>query len=737
MAIAEAQSTSAGRRRLAYGTNAAVQIVLIIAAVVGLVYLAQLFRGQIDVTRTGVNSLSPRTLSLLKGLNEDVRITAIYTVLSEYDERAQKRQDAVRDLLALYEAAGRGRVTADVIDPMKDRAKLPAMLQRLRELPAYKDEAKTHLEILEAFTALSQKIVTLAETQAGEAERLSAGDARSILAEIANSLRKLVQQSQDTAVRLKEFGADDLPRYGAMVERVKAYLDGVTRYFDSVKDWVERRAQQEKDVTPEVLRFLQVATGDYATLGREIGDLVKKAGELKPLKLEELSGELSRWASSPPILVETRSKAEVISFWDAWPQRQQGLAGPDGDDREFAGEQCISSAILKLTDDDKTGVIFVRYGGPSPIMPDFSRAQFGQFPQAPYGSFNEALTKANFVTVDWDVQSSKTPPPVEEAKRLVYIVMPPAPPPQRDPMRPQPPQGITPADAKLITDAVDASGMAIFLAGWTPPTSPIPDMDMGGRYEFADYLRTKWGIDVESKYLVAPFAPSPESPGLHIPTRNTGAALISTPELRLANHAITAPLRTSQLAMDRTCPLKIVATGTQPAGVKVEPIVELGPSEDIWGIANIQRVNEDLRTKRGTTPRDDDRKPPFALAVAAERSTAATTQTATAPSTPPRLVVFASSTFASNNLVDAMALDPTTFSVYTLFPGNLDILLNAVHWLTNDAERISVGARRGEVPRLDRLKDDGWYTFWKIFLVGIWPATALLVGGGVWMLRRQ
>ncbi len=737
MAVTEAQSTNAGRRRLAYGANAAVQIVLIVAAVIGAVYLAQLFRGQVDVTRSGVNSLSPRTLALLKGLDKDVRVTAIYTVLSEYDERAQKRQDAVRDMLRLYEAAGRGRVTADVIDPMKDRAKLPAMLQRLRELPAYKDEAKAHLEILEAFPALSQKIVQLAEKQAAEAESLSGGNAKSIVMEIASSLRKLVQQSQDTAARLKEFQAEELPRYGAMVDAVKALLDGVTRYFDSVKDWVERRAPQEKDVTPDVLNFLQIATGDYVILGKEISALTQKATELKPLKLEELSGELNRWATSPPILVETKQKAEVISFWDAWPQRQQGMTGPDGDDREFAGERGISSAILKLTDDKKTGIVFVRYGGQSPITPDFSRAQFGQFPQAPFGSVNEALTKANFVTTDWDVQTTKEPPKVEGAAQTIYVVMPPAPPPPRDPMRPQPPQGMTPADIKLVTDAVDATGMAVFMAGWTPPSSPIPDMEMGSKYEYGEYLRTKWGIEVESKYLVAPFAPSTETPGLFVPTRNTGAALLSTPELRMSDHPVTKPLQTSQLAMDRTCPLNIVATGTQPAGVKVEPLVELGATDDIWGLSNIQRVQEDLRTKRGTTRRDDDRKPPFTLAVAAERSAAATTQPTTAPGAPQRVVVFASSNFASNSLIEAMALDPSTFSLYALFPGNLDLVLNTIHWLTNDAGRISVGAQHGEVPRLDKLKDDGWYFFWKIFLVGIWPASALVVGAGVWMLRRQ
>ena len=74
---------------------------------------------------------------------------------------------------------------------------------------------------------------------------------------------------------------------------------------------------------------------------------------------------------------------------------------------------------------------------------------------------------------------------------------------------------------------------------------------------------------------------------------------------------------------------------------------------------------------------------------------------------------------------------------YAAYPGNADLFLNALHWLTNDAERISVSAQKAELPRLTRLKNDGWLTFWRVFLVGTWPGLVLVVGGCVWLFRRR
>ena len=53
------------------------------------------------------------------------------------------------------------------------------------------------------------------------------------------------------------------------------------------------------------------------------------------------------------------------------------------------------------------------------------------------------------------------------------------------------------------------------------------------------------------------------------------------------------------------------------------------------------------------------------------------------------------------------------------------------------ADRIAVGPRRSDVPRLDKLTEGGMAQFCRVLLVGIWPGLALLAGAGVWLLRRR
>ncbi len=748
--MAVAQATSVSWRRIVYGANVVIQVVLVVLAVVALIYVAQRYKRQTDLTRTGVNSLNPRTEKLLRNLPEDITITGVYTVLSEYDQRAQKRQDRVRDLLALYESAGRGHVTANLLDPMKDRVRLPVLLKRLREKPAYQNQAQKHIEVLKDFPALNQRIRALVDQQAGEADRLLAADASlqgSVIQEISQELRRLARQADEVTAGIQELQSQDIPAYGQAVERARKHLEAASSFLQAVGDWVRKNASSQKGLSADALAFLQKANGEYTPLLTDINALLERTKTLEPVELEELSDQLNRWSSAPPILVENADKAVLLPFNEVWPFRKDPTPRADGDDRDFAGEQAVSSAILKLTEKQKTGVVFTRFGGPSPIVPDFSQMNamnMRQMPRAPFGVLNDLLGKENFVTQDWDLAKQKTPPEVKDAVRTVYVVLPPARPQQQDPRRPPAEPSISPEDVRAVTDAVNKAGMAIFLAGWEPPASPMPGAP-AATYEYADYLASTWGIGVDSNYLVLPFAPSNENPKLYVPTQQTQRGIIDSPEMQFTNHPIGKPLEATPGGFDAACPLKILAADKKPAGVQIEPIAVVKETNDIWAIKDISHLNTDFRNERGTYRREEDLVPPFPLALAAERGGGAATTTApssgpTAPaSKTQRVVVFGSATFTANPMLElgGFVVAGGGFQAYAAYPANPDLFINALHWLTNDAERISVGAQPTDVPRLTRLKDDAWLTFWRVFLVGIWPGMALVVGGGVWLFRRR
>lgn len=725
--MAVAQATHVGRRRVIYGTNVILQVLVVLAVVVAAMYLTR-DRWQIDVTSSGINSLSPRTQQLLHNLKQDVRITAVYTVLSQYDELAQKRRDAVQSLLRLYESTGGRHITADVIDPMKDRGRFVAVLQRLTQKPEYANSAKGHVAALDAFTPLDARVQSVIDQHMQTIQAALAGDPalqQSVLAEVAQQLGRLGEQTGNINTTIKDLVGQEIPLYGKAVDELRTYLQALTSWSNAIDDWVAKKSSSAK-VPAGARDAITQLNSDLAAVMPDVNALLKQIADLKPPKLEELAQKLNRWPNNPPIVVETDEAAEVLTFAEVWPFRNDQSAPPpaDGDTREFKGEEAISSAILRLTQKERTAVIFTRWGGVSPITPDFSQfnPQTREMPHAPFGMLNKLLQDENFITLDWDVQTQPEPPDPNGAARKVYVILPPAPPPQSDPRNPAPTPGISPDDIAKVEKAIGTSGLALFLTG-------ASDQAVGGSgtYEYADYLRDTWGLDVQFRQIVMAFAPSPDSPDLYMPRRPP--VILATGDrtmgLRLGDSAITEPLGGSTVGLYAACP--ILETEKAPEGVKRTVLMRVADTKDVWAVSDLPTLATDLRANRGTQPATNDRRPPFPVAVAAEHGQQ-------------RVVVIASVPFAADDMLQApggYAVVGGNLVAYPAYPGNADLFINSIHWLTGNADRISVGARHTQVPRLDKLQEGFWLDFWHVFLVGIWPGVMLLIGGGVWLFRRR
>ena len=729
--MAVSRPMTATRRRLLYGANVAVAVVLVVAVVGIAVWLAGQYGGRADLTSSRVNSLSSRTVGLLGGLDQDITITGLYTVLSEYQAHAQKRQDHVRDLLDLYESFGRGRVATVMIDPMKERGKVDELLKRLCERPAYKDEAAPHEEALNKFPDLNTAISGLADGDLAQFKSFAEADARMKRVRefviVANYLALLGREAQGVAADVNELLADDVPRYGRAVSAVREYLGQVQTYLQDAQRWMSGDGAALPDLMPDVRVFFQAAKDRYQPILDEVAALLRETEDLKQVKLEEVYDTLSQWGTQPPILVETETEARVCSLNDVWPYRAGGgPAPPDGDPRDFAGEQAVSSAILQLTQTEKTAVVFTRFGGESPIRPDFSQMNrmMMSMPRAPYQVLNAQLEKANFVTEDWDVATQNEPPAVEDAGHTIYVVFPPEPPPQPNPMQPSPQAGITPQQKQAILDAVNESGLAIFLAGWSQPT--VRFMRTGPPYEYADYLRSTWGVELRDQHLALHFSETPQRQGVKGPA-NRNPLILDTKVMRFTDHDIARPLRALEGAFLAAAPLEIVTGDEKPAGVEVAVIAEVRETEDVWAVADVLRLQEDLQKRFGTTRHEDDIAAPFPVAVAATNERGQ------------KVVVFGSERFAADDVAQSQSVMLTSkgLQAYLNFPANTDLFVNALHWLTGEADRIAVGPRQSDVPRLDKLTEGGTAQFCRVLLVGIWPGLALLAGAGVWLLRRR
>jgi hypothetical protein len=736
--MALTKSMTSSKRRFLFGMNVVIQALLVVAVVIGVVWIAGRFNTQSDWTSTGINSVSPRTEQLLKGLDENVRITAFFAKPDkERDKLQYKRWQELKDLLDLYQKAGGARVTTRFIEPNLEKAETDALLKRLQQLPTYRDEAKPHKEALEKVPAVAEKISTLASTELQRLQELLQSDPRLSQNRALNVIRsywqRILQDSKEIGERINELKQAEVPRYGQAIKSVRDYLDSAKLRAEEASGWMSGDGLSLPGLTPEMKTFFEESAARYRAALADADSLLDATKDLKEVKLEEIHSELTRWQQGPPVLVESEKEARVVANYDIWqpPKTQQAPVGPGGDDRLFAGEAAISSAILKLTQKDKMAVVFTRFGGQSPIKPDYSQMSamnMRQMPTAPYQQLAELLEKENFITQDWDVSKEKTPPKVEGTTRCIYVVFPPEPPPRQNPMEPSPQQGITPADRQIILDAVDASGAAVFLAGWAPPAAPFGGGP--GGYEFADYLKSTWGVDVDSKHLAWRFTPNPQKPGWWAPA--TREPILSTgggteSPVRLTEHPITEPLQNDRAAFFLTCPVRVEEAASRPAGLDVQVLAEVRQTKDVWALTDPMKVSEEMKRNQGSTrPGEGDVRAPFAIAVAASNAAGK------------KVVVFGSEQFMSDAVAEASGLMQVgnALVIDRLYPANSDLFVNTLHWLTGEAGRIAIGPRTADVPRLTKL-DERWAERLPWLLVGAWPAVAVLVGVCVWFVRRR
>lgn len=737
MAVAtQAQATSAGRRRLLYGANTALNAVLAVVVAVLAVWAADRFNKQADWTTSGRNSLSPRTIKLLGNLEQPITITGLYAVISEYQQFAEKRRDMVADLLDLYEAAGGGQITAQLVDPLKEQAQLQALLARLKEKKGFADESKPHQAALEP---VPQLIADLQKTASADFEQMQqlakASDAlnrNQNFVIVARNLQTAADTAETLQKNLEQLLKGDLPRYGQAVEVVREAAPQLQAILTDSSKWLSTNGAQIAGLSADAQQFFASAEQRYQPLLDQLAAFLASSQDLKRVKLEELYDMLSRAYTAPPIVVETDDSAEVLSFEDVWPMRtDQAPPSAEVDPREFRGEQAISSAILRLTQNERTAVIFVHFGGPSPVRPDFSNfnPMMQQLPRAPYGSLVEALEKENFIVEAWNVADQMAPPEVPDAKRRVYVVLTPQPPQQPNPMQPPTTPGISGPQKQAVLEAVDASGMAMFWAQWQPPAGPMAPTTP---YAWGEYLARTWNIDVRDDQVTLMFAASPQDPNLWVLAGRQDPFIVTDEALTYTDHPVAEALRGLPIGLRMAAPVLVAPAASQPtsqaAGRRVEPLLVVTRSESTWAIADVQTVAQELRAQQGTKLHPEtDRPSPFPVAVAGEQDGGK------------RVVVVGSEDFATDDVADASGLTIAggALRAYRLFPGNIELVVNAVHWLTGNADRIAVGPRSSEIPRLDQLKDQETTNWIRVFLVAIWPAVALAAGGVVWLVRRR
>ena len=115
--MAQAASMSATERRWLSGANVTLQALMALSVLGLLIWGARTYNGRVDLTSSGQNSLSPRTVQLVKSLDRKVTMTGLFTLLAkDVRKHAEKHWNQVKDLLDLYETVGGSNIAVAMVD---------------------------------------------------------------------------------------------------------------------------------------------------------------------------------------------------------------------------------------------------------------------------------------------------------------------------------------------------------------------------------------------------------------------------------------------------------------------------------------------------------------------------------------------------------------------------------------------------------------------------------------------
>lgn len=159
-------------------------------------------------------------------------------------------------------------------------------------------------------------------------------------------------------------------------------------------------------------------------------------------------------------------------------------------------------------------------------------------------------------------------------------------------------------------------------------------------------------------------------------------------------------------------------------GVTVAELAFVPAGEDVWAVKDppgfLDRYQDEGKARKTA----EDLTGPFSIALAAGKGE-------------DKIVVFsAGADFISDNLAVAniLTMGPGGLQVQRRAPGNLALFLNVLHYLDDTLEWLNVASPidSSQIEITDRQ-----LAFWRVLVVGVFPALALMGGGLVWYVRRR
>jgi hypothetical protein len=721
------------QRWLKYGANVVLVSIVVIALAVLLIYLGEKKDKRFDTTASGLYSLKPQTLSLIKDNKQPITIISLYTKAKPGQNGEDTTTDdttsapavdqagVVSDMLEEYRTRG-SHITTETIDPVLNPGKVEDLINQVSD--QYSTETEKYKKFIADVPAQYDNISKLANAELDMIKKLPLDQIQSqdveqsvgLAVVSVQEIPQMMKQAQDAYTRLKK---QKPPDYKGITDSVAQTMQSLSDITAKVMDGF-KTSKDDKAVPLSIRAYMAESLPHYAQIKKDADDLLARQKALGELKLDTLRDALRQ---KNPILVRGEKEWRVIPYEKVWKTDTRDMrANSDVAPKpRFAGEQMITSAILALEEPTKPKVCFVRAGGP-PIT-DFG----GRL-----NSVADRLRDYNFDVSEKDLsgmyamqamqQQQEAPPEPtdDQIADAVWVVD--GVPGQSNPMMGGPPPSIAAKVADHLTkgfhyvDGKKEPGGSAFLLFITQGD------DMSGATK-------PFGITVRTDAMAVHKLIKQEGGGddtdminnaLHVPFVFTFN--------QWGDSVITKPLASLESILVRSSPVQVTST----AGVTntaLIPVPGAPNAPECWGETDIASVDTGP-----TFNKDADIAPPLYAAAMGEKSGQ-------------RMVCMGSElTFLgssgdvmSNNIVDLpdMTLSKKQGIYVPQFPGSADFFMNSVFWLSHEEPMIAISPAAMNVSRIaDMSKATLRFWDWGVLMIGL-PGLVLVAGAGVYFSRRD
>ena len=647
-------------------------------------------RVELDATKTRAYSLAPSTERMFRELEGKWRIL-LFVDARQSDPGAVRQIDEVLERFREANPAVDAR-RIDPADPSSagafEEALASIVAERASDLARCEEVIQRGLSVYDGFR--SESASQPAGLRAAAQQLPQENPARRTLEQLAAMFAQVAtegdQYRKTVAELVKSSASRPLPDIegarSALARGFRVWGDQLASASTIFAQWGSQQA-----LPAAVRNVVSSRVGLYEALATRMAEARAELEALPELELDALGREL---VNGEAAVVVGNGRLAVIPAWRIFPKS----IASDGADRVsyswgFRGEEVLSGAVRSIASSSMPEVVFLHSERDSLLRPRQDNNDLV--------AIADALKSAGFGVREWVPSRGERPAPTA-GRPQVFVVLPALRRAQLDLSREE--RIVVESAVKLIAD-----GQPVLVTAGRSMLSVLGQPD-------------PW------QEVLAPLGLSPDAGRivLELVAREDGAPEVRPWQLieRIADPSPLAErLRGRALLLNQ--PIRVRMAETPPTGVQWTTAVSIAPSPERWLADDWRGDGDGVRE----IPAGKALAEAIPVVVLAERKISGGSQRA--------ILVGSGGWLLSNvaDLSDSLGGGRTAL----VNPGNRELLLASVAWLSDRGDLLGAGLSGREVPRIEGL-GDGARLAWAILLGALLAFGPLAVGSIVISRRR-